>query len=199
MQNVLCFISADMADFEVTLALQILKNIGQRAVIPVGYDLTPVVSQSGFTHLPQLSLEQAMELKDVEALIIPGGPIRPQGAELTRLLQQLDRERKLLAAICFGPQYLGRAGVLDIRRFTTSCAEETIHSLGVSDPYPRQNYVEARMVRDGHVITAKGSAFVDFAFAIADCLGVYVDKPGEMEAFYADIVNKHKQESGIGR
>ena len=106
------------------------------------------------------------DLRDVEALILPGGPIRPQRDELTQLICKIDAEKKLLAAICFGPQYLGRAGILDQHRFTTSCSEETIQSLGVSDPYPRKNYVEARVVRDEHVITAKGSAFVDFAFAI---------------------------------
>jgi hypothetical protein len=38
MKKVLCFISNEMADFEVTLALQIIKNTGKREVITVGYD-----------------------------------------------------------------------------------------------------------------------------------------------------------------
>jgi putative intracellular protease/amidase len=188
MSKILCFISNEMADFEVTLALQIVKNAGNRAVLTVGYDLTPVVSQSGFTHVPNLTLSQGCELQDVEALIIPGGPIRPQGDDLTRLIQKTHAEKKLLAAICFGPQYLGRAGILDQHRFTTSCSEETIRTLHVPDPYPRQNYVEARVVRDGNVITAKGRAFVDFAFAIADYLEIYSDNRGYRESFYNEIV-----------
>jgi hypothetical protein len=36
MPKILCFISPDMVDFEVTLALQILKNTGQREVLTVG-------------------------------------------------------------------------------------------------------------------------------------------------------------------
>jgi putative intracellular protease/amidase len=106
------------------------------------------------------------------------------------LICKIDAEKKLLAAICFGPQYLGRAGILDQHRFTTSCSEETIQSLGVSDPYPRKNYVEARVVRDEHVITAKGSAFVDFAFAVADYLGIYTEIPDQRVSFYNDIMDR---------
>jgi putative intracellular protease/amidase len=190
MRKILCFISDEMADFEVTLALQILRNIGGRDIITLGYDLAPVVSQAGFTHLPKRVLSDGFDLGDVEALIIPGGPIRPQGDDLTRLICKLDAEKKLLAAICFGPQYLGQAGVLDRRQFTTSCSEETIQSLGVPDPYPRQNYVEARVVRDEHVITAKGSAFVDFAFAIAEYLDIYAGIPAQRVNFYQDILDR---------
>ena len=190
MKKILCFISDEMADFEVTLALQILRNIGHREIIAVGYDLTPVVSQAGFTHLPNLTLSGGCDLRDVEALILPGGPIRPQRDELTQLICKIDAEKKLLAAICFGPQYLGRAGILDQHRFTTSCSEETIQSLGVPDPYPRKNFVEARVVRDEHVITAKGSAFVDFAFAIADYLDIYTEIPDQRVCFYNDIMDR---------
>lgn len=190
MGKILCFVTADMADFEVTLAVHLLRNIGQREIIPVGYDLSPVVSQAGFTQLPQQTLRQAAALDGVEALILPGGPIRNQGDDLTALIQQMDREEKLLAAICFGPQYLGRAGVLDHRRFTTSCSVDTIRSLQVPDPYPRRNSVDERVVRDGHVITAKGSAFVDFAFAVAEALGVYAGRQGEKDKLYTEIMGR---------
>jgi putative intracellular protease/amidase len=190
MKKMLCFVSQEMADFEVTLAFHILKAKGGRDIWPVGYDLSPVVSQAGFTYLPALTLAQALDEADVEGLIIPGGPIRPQRDELTRLICQVDAEKKLLAAICFGPQYLGRAGVLDQHRFTTSCSPDTIRSLQVPDPYPRNNYVEERVVRDGNVITAKGTAFVDFAFAIADYLGIYVGRETERERYQQDILGR---------
>lgn len=189
MSKILVFISDAMADFEVTLALQILKNIGQREIIPIGYDLNPVTSQAGFIHLPGITLGQALDISEVDGLIIPGGPIRSQNEDLTRLIRQLDGEQKLLAAICFGPQYLGRAGILDRHRFTTSCSVETILSLNVPDPYPRQNYVKERVVWDGNVITAIGGAFVDFAFAISDYLGIYAGREAERRRFYSEIKN----------
>ena len=190
MKKILCYVSNEMADFEIVLAFHFLKSKGNRDILPVGIDLTPVVSQSGLTYLPRQTLAQALDLTDVEALIIPGGPIRPQRDELTRLIRKVDAEKKLLAAICFGPQYLGRAGILDRRRFTTSCSEDTIKSLGVPDPYPRNNYVEERVVRDGNVITAKGSAFVDFAFAISDYLDIFSDRTDEKGRLYKEFMDR---------
>ena len=190
MNKILCFVSEEMADFEVTLAFHILKSKGSREIVPVGTDCTPVVSQAGFTYLPALTLTQALDLPEVEALIIPGGPIRPQPEGLTRLILKLQAEHKLLAAICFGPQYLGRAGVLDYHRFTTSCSADHIKSLQVSDPYPRKNYLEERVVRDENVITAKGSAFVDFAFTIAKYLDIFSGRNDEQERLYHEMMDR---------
>ena len=188
MNKILCYVSDEMADFEITLTFQLLKSKGHREIVTVGVDLTPVVSQSGFTYLPQKTLAQALDLADVEALIIPGGPIRPQPEGLTELIRKIHAEKKLVAAICFGPQYLGRAGILDEHRFTTSCSEDTIKSLQVADPYPRKNYLEDRVVRDENVITAKGSAFVDFAFAICEHLNISSSRKQEMARLYAEIM-----------
>lgn len=190
MQKILCFISHEMADFEVTLACHLLKAIGGREIVTVGYEPTPVISQAGFTYLPQCILLEALDFDDIEGLIIPGGPIRPQQEALTAIIQRLDAQEKLLAAICFGPQYLGRAGILDRHTYTTSCMPETIRSLQVPDPFPRGNCIDQRVVRDGHVITAKGAAFVDFAFAICDYLDIFAGRGAERADRYAEIMNK---------
>lgn len=190
MNKVLCFISDGMADFEVTLVFHKIKTIAHREVITVGYDLSPIISESGLTYLPNQTLVQAMDLSEVEGLIIPGGPIRSQRIELTELILKLYEEKKLLAAICNGPQYLGRAGILDKHRYTTSCSEGAIKRLQVSDPFPRDNYVEERVVRDGHIITAKGRAFVDFSFYIFDYLAIYSGRKDEQAQLYKDIMDR---------
>ena len=190
MSKILCFISEDMADFEITLVLHGLKNVGKRDIVAAGYTLDPITSQSGLRHLPDMTLAEALHLDGVEGLILPGGPIRPQQSVLTDLIVKLDTERKLLAAICFGPQYLGRAGILAHRKFTTSCPPEKIAELQVADPFPRQNYVDRRVVQDGHVITAQGRAFVDFAFKVFTYLDIYQADPQEQERLFRDIINR---------
>jgi len=189
--KILCFISEDMADFEITLVLHRLRNAGKRDIVAVGYTLDPISSESGLRYLPDMTLAAAFHLDDIEGLLFPGGPIRPQQPVLTDLIVKLDAEEKLLAAICFGPQYLGRAGILAHRRFTTSCSPEKIAELQVNDPFPRQNYVDQRVVRDGHVITAQGRAFVDFAFEIFTYLDIYRANPQEQERLFQDIVNRN--------
>ncbi|TBL76003.1 DJ-1/PfpI family protein [Paenibacillus thalictri] len=190
MGNILCFISEDFADFEITLAFHKIKNVGNKEVLTVGYSHEPVVSESGLCYKPHITLGEAMSLQDVEGLIIPGGPIRDQREELTAFLLKLDREQKLLAAICNGPQYLGRAGILNKTQFTTSCSIERIRDLGVADPFPRDNYIHRRVVRDGHVITAQGRAFVDFSFAVFDYLGIYEGQKEERDQLYKDIMDR---------
>jgi putative intracellular protease/amidase len=193
MSTILCFVSEDMADFEITLALHKLKNIGRRDIVTAGYTLDPICSESGIRYLPDITLVDAFDLEQVEAFIIPGGPIRPQQRSLTDLIGKLDWEKKLLAAICNGPQYLGRAGILAYRKFTTSCSLEKMAELGANNPFPLQNYVDERVVRDGHVLTAQGRAFVDFAFEIFTYLEIYQDKPSEQPRLFHDIVNLPEQ------
>lgn len=86
--------------------------------------------------------------------------------------------------------YLGRAGILKNYKFTTSCSIERIHELNVDDPFPRENYVDQRVVRDGHIITAKGRAFVDYAFEVFNYLGIYKGEDAAKEQLYMGIMDK---------
>ncbi|WP_338553185.1 hypothetical protein [Paenibacillus sp. KS-LC4] len=67
---------------------------------------------------------------------------------------------------------------------------ERIEKLGIADPFLRDRCIDERVVRDGHVITAKGRAFVDFSFEIFDYLGIYQDKEQEKEQLFNDIMNR---------
>lgn len=190
MGKILCFISDQFADFEITLAIHKIRNVGKRDIITVGYDCELVVSESGIRYKPDLTLQEAIKLEDVEGLIIPGGPIHNQKEELTTLILKLDKEEKMIAAICNGPQYLGRAGVLNKCKFTTSCSIEKIKELGVVDPFARENYAEERVVISKNIITAKGRAFVDFSFAIFDYLDIYKGQYSEREKMFKDIMDR---------
>jgi 4-methyl-5(b-hydroxyethyl)-thiazole monophosphate biosynthesis len=191
MGKILCFFSETMADFEITLLFHKINTASNYEIVTVGYDTHPIVSESGLTYLPDQPISQVLDKTDIDALIIPGGPISPQKEELTQLIQKLDREKKLLAAICNGPQYLGRAGVLKHHPFTTSNAQEKIKKLNIVDPFPWENYLDQRVVQDQHIITAKGRAFVDFTFAVFDYLGIYANKKTEQQQLYADIMDRH--------
>ncbi|MEK3723851.1 DJ-1/PfpI family protein [Paenibacillus sp. FSL H8-0034] len=190
MGKIICLVTEDFADFEITLAFHKIKNIGQRDVLSAGYTYEAVMSESGLYYKPNLTVSEALQLDDIEALIIPGGPIQDQRPELTDLIVKLNSGKLLLAAICNGPQYLGRAGVLHSHAFTTSCSVEAIHKLGVEDPFPRVNYRDERVVRDGNIITAKGRAFVDFSFEVFDYLNIYEGRYEEQEQLFKDIMNK---------
>lgn len=189
MNQIWCFISQEFADLEITLALHKLCAIAKRQIVSVAPTKVPIISESGLKYLPDLTLAEALqsEITSVEALLIPGGPLREANPELIALIQKFDRAGKLLAAICNGPQYLGHSGILQHHRFTTSASPSKSAANSTESPFVWENFCDSRVVCDGNVITAKGRAFIDFSFAIFDYLGVYDDFPGEQEQLRKDI------------
>lgn len=163
--RVLCYIYENMADFEVTLLLHRLHQAGCQ-VKTVGDAANRVTAQSGMHYVPDLTLEDAAEQTLPDALLIPGGPINPQQNGICPLIQRMDAAKRLVAAICFAPQFLARAGVLEKHSFATSCSHAKMAQLGIPDFFPRAWEQDARVVKDGHILTAKGYAFVDFAEAV---------------------------------
>ena len=181
MNTIYCYIYPDMADFEVTLLLHRLRCIGGRRIVTLAETMEPVFSQSGLRYLPDETITQA-SADTAEALIIPGGPINNRQNAILPLITQLLAQQKLVAAICFGPQFLARAGALEGIPYTTSCTPDHIAQLGLDDPFPRESFVNQRVVEHGHIITAQGHALVDFAQAVCRHLGA-VEAQMEWELF----------------
>lgn len=170
MGQVLVFLYDTMADFEMTLAAQFVACVAHHTIVPISYGGAPCKGTSGLVYQAAMSVQQALELDDVDGLIIPGGMSGDFRPELNALIKRLDDEDKLLAAISAGPYFLARAGVLNGRRFTTALTEWSDANrlrYGGDDPFPRETCTSATMERDGHVITAIGHAFVEFALSVA--------------------------------
>ena len=176
MGQVLCFLYNNMADFEMSLACHLLAFEGKKDIVTMGYEKEIVYSAgSKIGYQPSINVKEAFDLENVEGLIIPGGLNSEQRPELTELIQKLNQSKKLLAAICRGPQYLARAGVLEGRFYTTTMTSEVIKRLGIVDPFPRQTFVNKRVIRDDNIITAVDTAFVEFSIEICDWFHVFND------------------------
>lgn len=176
MEKILCYIYEGMADFEISLLLHRLRNTGKREIVAVSEKKEPFTAQSGLHYTADKLISEITSIDEYEALIIPGGPIDNTQNEICPVIQQMIQADKLVAAICFAPQFLGRAGILSQYRFTTSCSAQKIRQLGVADPFYRENEVDVRCHTDRNVITAKGYAFVDFALAVCDTLQIFETK-----------------------
>lgn len=179
--KILCYIYDGMADFEISLLLHRLRNTGKREIITISENTDKIMAQSGMYYVPQQKIEQIQDISEYEALIIPGGPVDNEQNAICPLVKAMEESGRLVAAICFAPQFLGRAGVLDKHTYTTSCSAEKIKQLGVKDPYNRDNFVAARTVIDGNVITAQGYAFVDFAACVCRYLNIFESEQQEYE------------------
>jgi len=180
MKKVLCFIYDDFADFEIVLACMPLYHSEDYSIEFIAYEDSPIKSWGGFTIIPDKKVSEVSETNDIEGIIFPGGNGRIVKPELTKLVNQLNEEKKLLAAICAGPEFLAKMGLLNGVKYTTSEPPEIYEENNEIDPFPRDTFIEKRVVQDGNIITAQGYAFIDFALEIWDWLDLY-EKDSEKE------------------
>jgi putative intracellular protease/amidase len=173
MKKILCFLYDTYVDFEISLPLYYLNEDNRYRVVYISYENAPVSSGAGMRVQPNMTVKDALTLDAIEGLIIPGGPKRQIKNELIDLIIRLNNGGKLLAAICGGPEFLAKSGVLKSKKFTTTMTLEEYKQNKEIDPFPRENYIERRMVKDQNVITAKGSGFVDFALEIFEWYNLY--------------------------
>lgn len=175
MKRTLCFLYDTMADFEVTLTCSMIDGFEGMELTSIAYDRNLKEGMSRLKYTPDMTVKEALDLDDVECLIIPGGMERVLKDELKDLIQKLDKEGKLICAICAAPEFLAKSGVLENHKYTTTLDEEYFKANKIKDSFPRNNYVEEKVVRDGNVITAKGKSYVDFTAEIGEAFGAFED------------------------
>jgi putative intracellular protease/amidase len=118
-------------------------------------------------------------------LILPGGQSWERGGNLeaVRLVLQFVAAGVPVAAICAATLALARAGLLNDRQHTSN-AREYLRASG----YPGGDlYREVPAITDRNVITAAGTAPVDFAYEVFKMLRLYSD--AALEAWYALFKN----------
>lgn len=172
MKKILFYLYDGLTDFELTLPSLVVKNYLGYDVVTFSYDKKEVTSLSGLTYVAEYNIESVLEMKDIDGIVMPGGVNLKFYKSLTTLLKNLDKKKALIAAICAGPQFLAEAGLLNNIPFTVSESKETLKEQGYVDHFNWDYYKEERVVRSGHILTAKGDAFVRFSGEIL----VYFDE-----------------------
>lgn len=192
MNKILVFVFDGMTDYEITFITHLLNTSGNKEIVTVAYDKKPVKGRSGFEILPTVELEK-VNGEEAQGLIIPGGwygDFRPQ---LIELIKAFNKQGKLLAGICgAGTVALAKAGVLEGAKYTTPAVQWTVdheNIFGEGYPFPRENYVDERVVMDNNIITAVGPAFVDFAVEICDWYNLF-ESVEEKKGFLKDFTGR---------
>jgi len=131
-----------------------------------------VRSEDGFTVLPDKSFEDFKRV-EFDCLVLPGiwEPLPVMLDERNiRFLEQFRGDDSLVtAAISSAPLLLGKAGLLEGKRFTSGVFEEFLDAFPVM---PREGIVRTFLVEDGNLITAYSGAFREFAVAAAQKVGI---------------------------
>lgn len=170
MNKILVFIYDGMADFEITPIAHILGTDLGKEIITIAYENKIVRSLSGLEYKPKKLVKEVIN-DDVEGLVITGGWNGEIRTELIELIKNINSQGKLLGAICGGPYFLAKANVLENRKYTTSMIEWTDiykEQYGENDPFPREGFINDRVVVDKNLITSQGIAFIDFTCEICD-------------------------------
>lgn len=176
MGKIALFLFDNMTDYEITFITHLLSVDAGKEIVTISYDDKMIRSASGLLYRAD-KLVKEVAADDLDGLILGGGWFGEVRGELVELIQALDSQRKLLAGICgAGTFFLAISGVLNRVRYTTpiTCwTDQHIRVFGDTDPFPRENYVQKRVVSDQNVVTAQGTAFLDFAVEICDWLNLF--------------------------
>ncbi|MDY3989473.1 MAG: DJ-1/PfpI family protein [Massilioclostridium sp.] len=164
MKTVLFALLDKWADWEAAYLSSALQMLGQNQFSNRVLSLTkdPVESIGGFRVVPDCDLQSVPA--DYDALILIGGMSwRDTSAQqLKSLIESCLIDGKVLGAICDASAYLGTIGVLNSVRHTSNDLNDLKAWAG--DAYTGEdNYVREQAVRDCNVITANGTAALEFA------------------------------------
>lgn len=141
-----------------------LRRAGQEVKL-VGVGSQVVTGSHGITVHCDTIIEEATELP--ELLILPGGMPGTRNLEksahVAKKIEDCCWGEKLIGAICAAPSVLGHMGLLEGKKAT--CYP------GYEQELQGAEHVDAPVVRDGRIITAKGAGAANqFAFALVEAL-----------------------------
>ena len=190
MNKILVFIFHGMTDYEITFVTHLLNTSGNKKIVTVAYERNSVKGRSGFEILPSMLVSE-VKVEEAEGLIIPGGWYGDLRPELMNLIRSFNEQGKVLGGICgAGTVFLAKSGVLKNVQYTTpimSWTSRHAEVFGKEDPFPRENFIYKRVVTDKNIITAQGTAFIDFAIEICHWFNLFENQE-EKENFHKEII-----------
>ncbi len=180
MKPILVLMAPGFEEIELSAPVDILRRL-EIPVVLAGVQALAVEGAHG------MIMQADMLLVDVDhtlydGVVLPGGQaswlLRDTPAVLS-LVQKMDADKKLVAAICAAPIALEAAGVLKGRTVCCYPAEAV-----TSDLPSVASISAAASCRDGHIVTGRGpGAALEFGFA----LGEYFLDKARVDALRAEM------------
>ncbi len=141
----------------------------------------PIKSIGGFRTIPDYTFENMPD--DYAALILIGGFgwTTPIADRVVPIVRQAIERGKIVGAICNGASFMAKCGFLNNVRHTGNGPEQ-LKSWGGENYVNQEGYVNAQAVCDNNIVTANGSATLEFAKEIL--LLLENDTPERIEMYY---------------
>ena len=172
------------------------KNAPEVNVTAVGLTKQPVITMGGLTIVPDITLKEISVLSQ-SILLLPGGNTwsEEKHGPVVDKAKEILTSGGTVAAICGATLALASAGLLDERPHTSNGPG----FLEMFCPSYRgtNHYVDEPAVSDGKLITAAGTAPLEWAREILDVLGVFTCE--KLEAWYSYKIHAGRLPSLGGR
>lgn len=179
LMNTYLFYYNGFCEAEVASSLMFLE----KKAICVSLEDRVYVSEEGQKFVPDKTVDD-VNPDDVDLFIIPGGAPNYlfDNEKLKNFILELDKKEKYIAAICGGPYLLASYGVLDGRRCTGNGSGIVPGSKNY-DLFKNAEILSDSIVKDGNIITAVGSAFVELAVELYGILNLYKNEKDREETY----------------
>lgn len=164
MKRVLYFLLDQWADFEAAYLSTAVTMLGGGNFENKIVSLTtkPVKSIGGFSVLPDYDLNNVPQ--EYDALILIGGMSwhNEEAYQVKSFVEKTIKEGKLLGAICDACRFLGTIGALNYGKHTANDLAELKTSADAV--YTNEDkFISRQAVRDNNIVTANGTATMEFA------------------------------------
>ena len=149
-----------------------------KAVAPT---LEPVKSIGGFSTMPDYSFDTMPD--DYAALVLIGGFgwSTPLADNVVPIVRKAIEKGKIVSAICNGASFMAKHGFLNSVKHTGNGLEQL--RLWGGEKYTNPDgYVHAQAISDKNIVTANGSATLEFAKELL--LLLENDTPERIEMYY---------------
>lgn len=143
--------------------------------------LEPVKSIGGIRTLPDYSFDTMPD--DYAALVLIGGFgwTMPVAERVIPIVKQAVENGKIVGAICNGASFMAKCGLLNNVRHTGNGPKQ-LRLWGGENYTNPEEYVHAQAVSDRNIVTANGSATLEFARELL--LLLENDTPERIEMYY---------------
>lgn len=165
MKQILIPLAQGFEEIEAITNIDILRRAGLD-VLTAGLEDIQIEGGHGVKIETDIKISE-VDVDNLEAVVLPGG--MPGAAnlkdnnQLRLIIEKLNEQKKLCAAICAAPIVLYAAGILDGKNVTSYP--------GFDKEMSQCNYLEERVVIDGNIVTGRGPGVaMEFALTLVEYL-----------------------------
>ena len=171
MKKTAVLIYPNFSEYELTTALSVLMQGGKPLSI-ISIDREPVKGEAGLTVMADLTIDQ-VNYDEYDSLLLTGCMDIFNvltNASYTDFIQNISmQDNIIIASISSSPALLAKAGLLKNKNYTVGLVEEARKLSGL---FEDANYIDELVVQDGNLITARGSAFIEFGTLFGQSLNL---------------------------